>query len=395
MMLQCFNSSFFLIRTFRKMFYGDPAKDQGKKTVKKGSRKGKSTKIDCKDSTYHIPEFEPTVFKELLHYAHCGTVVLEARTLLGLTNAADHYGLEELKVACRGFLDKCMSNDTVVALLSSAEKYIQYKATRIFVQKIFEYVDQNAEEILGQKNFLVLPQHIVRLVLGRDELKASEMTKFVAAYQWVVRHCQDHPDVSYQEAFEPFVDVIEFHNIPVPELMRLVKPSKCVGDSIVLNALAYQADPSAVDSSKYKVKQRSGGKRSATCSSSSSSAHLRSVSSAGNPHRCDSAAALFTHKVTSTSTSTIKSHETVSDTEGSPERDVFSYTNSNDDTKDDASNASDDRLLTSPSDASSIHSGSSESLGNFSRQKATNQSNLSIRSAPHLEARTAVISTEL
>ena len=85
----------------------------------------------------------------------------------------------------------------------------------------------------------------------------------------------------------------------------------------------------------------------------------------------------------------------MSDTEGSPERDVFSYTNSNDDTKDDASNASDDRLLTSPSDASSIHSGSSESLGNFSRQKATNQSNLSIRSAPHLEARNAVISTEL
>lgn len=377
------------------MFYGDSAKDQqGKKLTKKGSKKGKSTKTDCKENIYLIPEFEPTVFKELLQYAHCGTVVLEARTLLGLTNAADHFGLEELKVACRGFLDKCMSNDTVVALLSSAEKYIQYKATRIFVQKIFEYVDQNAEEILGQKNFLVLPQHIVRLVLGRDELKASEMTKFVAAYQWVVRHCQDN-ELSYQEAFEPFVDVIEFHNIPVPELMRLVKPSKCVDDSIVLNALAYQADPNAVDASKYKVKQRSGGKRSGTCSTSSSSVHLRSVSSAGNPHRCDSAAALLSHKVTHTSSSTIKSHETMSDTEGSPERDVFSYTNTNDDTKDDASNTSDDRLLTSPSDASSIHSGSSESLGNFSRQRATNQSNLSIRSAPHLEARTAIISTEL
>jgi len=373
------------------MFYGDPAKDQGKKPIKKGSKKGKSTKTDTKENTYLVPEFEPTVFKELLQYAHCGTVVLEARTLLGLTNAADHYGMEELKVACRGFLDKCMSNDTVVALLSSAEKYIQYKATRIFVQKIFEYVDQNAEEILGQKNFLVLPQHIVRLVLGRDELQASEMTKFVAAYQWVVRHCQENPELSYKEAFEPFVDVIEFHNIPVAELMRLVKPSKCVDDSIVLNALAYQADPGAVDSSKYKVKQRSGGKRSIAFSSSS--ARLRSVSSAGNPHRCDSATAAFMHKITRESTSTIKSQETVSDTEGSPERDVFSYTNSNDDTKDDGSNTSEDRILTSPSDASSIRSGSSESLGNFSRQKATNQSNLSIRSAPHLEAPTAMICT--
>ena len=374
---------FLIIRTFRKMFYGDPAKEQNKKTTKKGSRKGKSTKPDCKENTYLVPEFEPTVFKELLQYAHCGTVVLEARTLLGLTNAADHYGLEELKVACRGFLDKCMSNDTVVALLSSAEKYIQYKATRIFVQKIFEYVDQNAEEILGQKNFTVLPQHIVRLVLARDELKASEMTKFVAAYQWVVRHCQDNPDVSYKVAFEPFVDVIEFHNIPVPELMRLVKTSQCVDDSVVLNALAYQADPNAVDASKYKVKQRSGGKRY----TSFSSMHLRSVSSAGNPHRCDSTTAGYMHKITH-STSTIKSQDTVSD-EGSPERDVFGYTN-NDDSKDDGS----DRALTSPSDASSIHSGSSESLGNFSRQKATNQSNLSIRSAPHLEARTAIC-TEL
>ena len=364
------------------MFYGDPAKDQNKKTTKKGSKKGRSTKPDCKENTYLVPEFEPTVFKELLQYAHCGTVVLEARTLLGLTNAADHYGLEELKVACRGFLDKCMSNDTVVALLSSAEKYIQYKATRIFVQKIFEYVDQNAEEILGQKNFLVLPQHIVRLVLARDELKASEMTKFVAAYQWVMRHCQDNPNVSYKIAFEPFVDVIEFHNIPVPELMRLVKTSQCVDDSVVLNALAYQADPSAVDASKYKVKQRSGGKRYA-----SSSMHLRSVSSAGNPHRCDSTTAVYMHKITH-STSTIKSQDTVSD-EGSPERDVFGYTN-NDDGKDYGS----DRGLTSPSDASSVHSGSSESLGNFSRQKATNQSNLSIRSAPHLEARTAIC-TEL
>ena len=378
---------FSYFRTFRKMFYGDATKDQIKKPTKKGSRKGKSTKTDCKENTYSVPEFEPTVFKELLQYAHCGTVVLEARTLLGLTNAADHYGLDELKVACRGFLDKCMSNDTVVALLSSAEKYIQYKATRIFVQKIFEYVDQNAEEILGQKNFLVLPQHIVRLVLGRDELQASETTKFVAAYQWVVRHCQDNPEVSYQEAFEPFVDVIEFHNIPVPELMRLVKTSQCVDDSIVLNALAYQADPNAVDSSKYKVKQRSGGKRCTT--SSTSSIQIRSVSSAGNPYRCDSTTAVYAHKITH-STSTIKSQDTMSDTEGSPERDVFGYTN-NDDSKDDGS----DRILTSPSDASSIHSGSSESLGNFSRQKATNQSNLSIRSAPHLEARTAMICTEL
>jgi len=371
------------------MFYGD-SKDS-KKPVKKTSKKGKSPKSESKESTYVVPEFEPTVFKELLQYTHCGSVVLEARTLLGLTNAADHYGLDELKVACRGFLDKCLSNDTVVSLLSSAEKYIQYKATRILVQKIFEFIDQNAEEILGQKSFLVLPQHIVRLVLARDELKASETTKFVAAYQWVVRHCQEYSQVTYQEAFEPFGEVIEFHNIPVAELMRLVKPSKCVSDTVVLNALAYQADPNAVDASKYHIKQRSGGAKQR--SSTFSSPRLRSVSSAGNPYRCDSAGSYLSHH--KMSSSTIRSHEVVSDTDGTPERDVFGYTNVNDDSKDDGSNTSDERCLTSPSDAGSIRSGSSESLGTFSRQKLTNQSNISIKSAPHLAAPNAILCTEL
>lgn len=52
-------------------------------------------------------------------------------------NAADYYGLEELRKACMGFVQCCISVDTVCALLASAERYIQYKCTKSLVQKVY------------------------------------------------------------------------------------------------------------------------------------------------------------------------------------------------------------------------------------------------------------------
>ena len=54
--------------------------------------------------TLIIEEFEPDVFRQLIEYIHTGCVTLQPRTLLGVMNAADYYGLEELKHACSGFI---------------------------------------------------------------------------------------------------------------------------------------------------------------------------------------------------------------------------------------------------------------------------------------------------
>uniref|UniRef100_T1L6N3 BTB domain-containing protein n=1 Tax=Tetranychus urticae TaxID=32264 RepID=T1L6N3_TETUR len=53
-----------------------------------------------------------------------------------LLNAADYYGLDELKRACLGFVSCCITVDTVCALLASAERYIQYKCTKSLVQRV-------------------------------------------------------------------------------------------------------------------------------------------------------------------------------------------------------------------------------------------------------------------
>ena len=130
------------------------------------------------------------VFRQMIEYVHTGSVTLQPRTLLGVMNAADYYGLEELKRACNGFVQQgCITVDTVCALLSSAERYIQYKCTKSLVQKVLEFVDEHGEkminfmvdcnllnqyfillisgtEVLNLGSFTLLPQHVVRLILG-------------------------------------------------------------------------------------------------------------------------------------------------------------------------------------------------------------------------------------
>ena len=84
--------------------------------------------------------------------------------------------------------------DTVCALLATAERYIQYKCTKFLIQKVgsafltspcliissqvLEFVDDHGNEVLNLGSFTLLPQHVVRLILVREELKADEFSKF-------------------------------------------------------------------------------------------------------------------------------------------------------------------------------------------------------------------------
>ena len=193
-----------------------------------------------------IKDFEPEVFKLLIDYTHTGGVILQSRTLLGLMNAADHFCLEELKQACIYSLERCITIETVCVFLTTAEKYIQYKSTKSLIQKILEFVDVNAMAILSLEDFVNLPQHIVRIVLGREELKISEIEKFEAAHRWSLRYCSTYPECNIKDAFEPFMDIIKYSRIPTRLLMQKVKKARVVDDTYLLAALAFQADPSSI-----------------------------------------------------------------------------------------------------------------------------------------------------
>lgn len=80
-------------------------------------------------------------------------------------NAADYYGLDELRKACAGFVQCCITVDTVCALLASAERYIQYKCTKTLVQKaIINFINfyYASNELFIKYDFLITGSRICR-----------------------------------------------------------------------------------------------------------------------------------------------------------------------------------------------------------------------------------------
>ena len=43
---------------------------------------------------------------------------------------------------------------------------------------MLEFVDNHGNEVLDLGSFTLLPEHVVRLILAREELQADEFSKF-------------------------------------------------------------------------------------------------------------------------------------------------------------------------------------------------------------------------
>ena len=44
--------------------------------------------------------------------------------------------------------------------------------------QVLEFVDMHGNEVLNLGSFTLLPQHVVRLILAREQMKADEFSKF-------------------------------------------------------------------------------------------------------------------------------------------------------------------------------------------------------------------------
>lgn len=109
-----------------------------------------------------------------------------------------------------------------------------------YYSQVLEFVDEHGNEVLNLGSFTLLPQHVVRLILARDELRADEFTKFQAALMWGKKYCDNNPNTALKDVIGNFLEYIQFHKIPANVLMREVHPLGLVPYSIIMNALAYQ-----------------------------------------------------------------------------------------------------------------------------------------------------------
>ncbi len=59
--------------------------------------------------------------------------------------------------------------------------------------QVLEFVDEHGNEVLNLGSFALLPQHVVRLILAREELKADEFSKFQVLTAQIVTTRVDCP----------------------------------------------------------------------------------------------------------------------------------------------------------------------------------------------------------
>ena len=110
-----------------------------------------------------------------------------------------------------------------------------------FLSQVLEFVDNHGNEVLSLGSFAILPEHVVRLILSREQLKAEELVKFNAVYNWAQRYVEIAPATcDLREIMANFYDTIEFSQIPATILMREVHPLGVVPDNLIMNALAFQ-----------------------------------------------------------------------------------------------------------------------------------------------------------
>jgi len=93
--------------------------------------------------------------------------------------------------------------------------------------------------VLNLASFALLPQHVVRLILAREELKADEFSKFQAALMWSKKYC-DSTNSNIHEVLGSFLEFIHFHVIPANVLMKEIHPLGLVPSHVIMTALAYQ-----------------------------------------------------------------------------------------------------------------------------------------------------------
>lgn len=105
---------------------------------------------------------------------------------------------------------------------------------------MLEFVDSHANEVFKLNAFGLLPDHVVRLILARESLKADELIKFNGVLTWCEHYCRQYELTDMGDIMSNFLEFIEFHKIPTSVLVKDIYPTGLVPDRIFLSALAYQ-----------------------------------------------------------------------------------------------------------------------------------------------------------
>ncbi len=131
--------------------------------------------------------FTLTSVSAYFRYLYLDEVHLSDATCMGIMYAAKKYMVKSLRDKCAAYLQKHIQIQTVWSVLEHSLHLDEPE----LVNCALEFVDENAEECLGSRQFTQISHGTLCKVLERDTLHVEEVLVFRACLEWAGVRCLD------------------------------------------------------------------------------------------------------------------------------------------------------------------------------------------------------------
>lgn len=161
-------------------------------------------------------------FKIILKYIYTGKINLRSMLTpqmnlildtLGLSNL---FGYVELKVEISNFLKTSLQLNNVCNILDASRLYELNSLSII----CYNFIDENAEELLEHESFKFLYKESLIVLLSRDSFFVPEIKIFQAIKGWI----ECNPDVKPEDIKE-VVSQVRLPLINIEDLLEVVRPT--------------------------------------------------------------------------------------------------------------------------------------------------------------------------
>ncbi|XP_045184616.2 BTB/POZ domain-containing protein 2-like [Mercenaria mercenaria] len=141
-----------------------------------------------KGDTVLIEDVDPEAMEVILRFIYSDKPKIDGRNVLRCLYAAKKYALMGLVQQCSSFLERNIDTSNVCSIHEHAVFYDMNSLQT----KCFDYILNNATEVLKSPGFLKVSHSTLFNLLKSDELSEDEVDVFKAALHWSKNNCEDN-----------------------------------------------------------------------------------------------------------------------------------------------------------------------------------------------------------
>lgn len=197
----------------------------------------------------------PAAFRKMLEFSMSGRTRLESSTALEVMQLAFHFQLSGLKALCGGFVaEHLIAVESAAMLLQSAVTLEEPG----LAQACIRFIEGQTAAVIRTEGFLSpnLSVEVLVLLLQSDVLNCDELQLYESVKIWGSNLLTQNPHLTLREIVQRPLQHLRLSAIPTRQLNTGVRDDGLAPTDAILDALAFQADHSAVDGSRRSFKAR-------------------------------------------------------------------------------------------------------------------------------------------